>query len=227
MVSLLAHTPEPEKIVAAAARNCYSDAGALSLLEGMDGGETERFLEMLMSLGHESVLEHVTFTFSADGVSRALMAQITRHRIATFSVKSQRYVKHMEPEAVTPPSVAADSAAAEVFEEAMAAAWHAYRELVRLGVPKEDARFVLPNACTTNIVFTMNARELRHFFRLRCCNRAQWEIRALAIDMLRLVREIAPTLFRNAGPACLRGNCPEGKMSCGKMEQVRKSFSEL
>lgn len=225
MVSLLTYTPEPEKIVAAAAKNCYSGAGAQALMDGMDGAEAEKFLRMFMSLGHESVLEHVSFTFSVDGVSRSLMAQITRHRIASFSVKSQRYVKEKSFERVVPHTIEENPEARELFEIAMRSAEDAYRGLMELGIPKEDARFVLPNACATNILFTMNARELRHFFRLRCCNRAQWEIRELARDMLALVKKAAPLLFGDAGPACVHGSCPEGNMTCGKIEEVRKQFA--
>jgi thymidylate synthase (FAD) len=227
MVRLLAHTPDPERLIAAAAKNCYSAAGGAALLDNMDGAEVSRFLDMLMSLGHESVLEHASFSFAADGVSRSLLAQITRHRIATFSVKSQRYVKEGGFEPVMPGTISDSAEARGIFEGAMRCAEEAYRALSALGIPKEDARFVLPNACSTNIVFTMNARELRHFFRLRCCNRSQWEIRELAIGMLGLVREAAPAIFQNAGPACLRGGCPEGKMTCGQAQKVRERFSGL
>ncbi len=225
MVSLLTYTPEPEKIVAAAAKNCYSGAGAQALMDGMDGAEVEKFLNKFMSMGHESVLEHVSFTFSVDGVSRSLLAQITRHRIASFSVKSQRYVKEKSFERVTPHTIEENIHALELFDAAMILAEETYRGLLDMGIPKEDARFVLPNACATNILFTMNARELRHFFKLRCCNRAQWEIRELACDMLALVKKAAPLLFVNAGPACVRGICPEGKLTCGRMDEVRKRFS--
>lgn len=223
-VSLLAHTPDAERVVAAAAKNCYSAVGGKALLERMDDAEVESFLVKFLSLGHESLLEHAVFTFSVDGVSRSLLAQITRHRIASFSVKSQRYVSEKNFESVTPPSVCESAEASDIFAGAVAASGKAYRELIALGIPKEDARFVLPNACATNIVFTMNARELLHFFRLRCCNRAQWEIRALADEMLSLVRSAAPKLFTRAGPGCVWETCPEGTMSCGKAAAIRNKY---
>ena len=226
MVSLLACTPDAERVIAAAAKNCYSPAGGKALLERMDDAEVSRFLDTFLSLGHESLLEHVSFTFSADGVSRSLLAQITRHRIASFAVKSQRYVAEKSFGRVTPPSIESSPEAAAVFAEAMDACGEAYRRLLDLGIEREDARFVLPNACATNIVFTMNARELLHFFRLRCCNRAQWEIRRLADETLTLARAAAPRLFSAAGPGCVWGSCPEGKMSCGKAQEVRKKYRQ-
>ncbi|MDR1670078.1 MAG: FAD-dependent thymidylate synthase, partial [Oscillospiraceae bacterium] len=179
-VRLIAVTPDAERVVAAAARNCYSNMGPSALLDGLDSEKTAELLERVASLGHESVLEHAAFTFTLENVSRALLAEITRHRIASFSVKSQRYVKESRFDHILPPSVQADGEAAGLFDRAMEAAGETYRALLERGIPPEDARFVLPNACCTHIVITMNARELRHFFRLRCCNRAQWEIRSVA-----------------------------------------------
>ena len=128
---------------------------------------------------------------------------------------------------VKPESVAANEETNAVFDEAIAAAIEAYEKLLAAGVPAEDARYLLPNAAETKIVITMNVRELLHFFSLRCCNRAQWEIRALAVEMLRLVKGVAPHLFAHAGPPCLNGPCPEGKMTCGRMAEVRESFARL
>jgi thymidylate synthase (FAD) len=167
----------------------------------------------ITGLGHHSVIEHASFTFSIEGVSRALTHQLVRHRIASFSQQSQRYVSIKEPNYVTPPSVAKDEELKEKFDSAMSAAWLVYRELVEK-VPAEDARYVLPNACTTNV--TMNARELWHFLSLRTCSRAQWEIREVAEEMLRLLKDASPRIFSEAGPPCVRGPCPEGKLSCGK-----------
>lgn len=247
-VTLLQYTGEPEKIVAAAAKLCYSDSGADNILHGLTEEKTDKFLNMLMDLGHESPIEHVSFTFCIEGISRSLLAQITRHRIASYSVKSQRYVKEGMFEYVIPPEIAQNPEAKEVFLEAMEQDQKTYDKLVALLYQKhykvlteqgmddkqaktkaekaaiEDARFVLPNACETKMVVTMNARSLINFFRHRCCSRAQWEIRALANEMLRLVKEVAPTLFKKAGPPCVSGKCPEGKMSCGKAELMRQEY---
>ena len=247
-VTLLTHTPEPEKIIAAAAKLCYSAAEINHLLDNLTEEKTEKFLQRLVDLGHESPIEHVTFTFGIEGVSRALLAQITRHRIATFSVQSQRYVKENHFEYVTPPEIAALPQAAQLYQQAMAQAEESYlalaamlqekhqKELLAAGMEEkaacsaaekkaiEDARFVLPNACDTKMIVTMNARSLKNFFRLRCCSRAQWEIRDVAAQMLFLVKEAAPTLFKGAGPACVSGPCPEGKMSCGKMAEMQEKY---
>lgn len=247
-VTLLMHTPDPEKIIAAAAKLCYSESGVENILDGLDSEKTEKFLNMLMSLGHQSPIEHVTFTFGIEGVSRALLAQFTRHRIASYSVKSQRYVKEGMFEFVTPPEIANNEKAKELYIKTMEADQKAYDELAEILFEKhyadliasgkdekeakraaekmaiEDARFVLPNACETKMVVTMNARSLMNFFNHRCCTRAQWEIREVADEMLRLVKEVAPTLFKKAGPSCVAGACPEGKMTCGKAADMRKKY---
>lgn len=216
-VELLYHTSEPQKAVATAARICYAPIGAAELYEGLDDEKIAKVLSTIMASGHFSTLEHASYTFAIDGVSRALTHQLVRHRVASFNQQSQRYVKFKDGfKCIVPPSVAEDEHAADVFEEAMDTARRAYDALLSLGVPAEDARYVLPNACETKIVVTMNARELRHFFSLRCCNRAQWEIRELADRMLELVYPTAPLLFADAGAPCVSGACPEGKMSCGK-----------
>ena len=250
-VKLLAHTPGPEKLVAAAAKNCYSSTDVDSVLEGLTEEKTASFVNMLAEIGHESPVEHVSFTFAIEGVSRSLLAQITRHRMASFSVQSQRYVREHGFEYVLPPEIDKIPAAREQFIRAMeddqrtyealtAALMEGYvKELLAQGVPEkkarsqaekhaiEDARYVLPNACTTRIVMTANARSLRNFFRLRCCNRAQWEIRALAEEMYKLVYAVAPTLFGHSGPACVDGVCTEGKMSCGRAAEVRAHYQAL
>ena len=250
-VSLIAHTPEPEKVVAAAAKLCYSNAHIDDLLDGLTPEKSADFVRMLARMGHESPTEHASFTFAIEGVSRSLLAQITRHRIASFSVQSQRYVNEKDFTFVTPPQRADDPEASSVFQEAMSHDLDTYRKLTALLKEKrlktlldqgvsateaekaaektaiEDARFVLPNACSTKMILTMNARSLLHFFELRCCNRAQWEIRELAEQMLRLVLPIAPTLFCHAGPSCVRGGCSEGKMTCGKAKTVRTHYQAL
>lgn len=215
-VELLFHTPDPERAVATAARLCYAPVGAAELLETMPEERIEKVLGTIMQSGHFSTLEHASFTFAIEGVSRALTHQLVRHRVASFNQQSQRYVKFKDTiETIKPQSVAENEEANAIFDEAIAQVTESYKKLLELDIPAEDARFLLPNAAETKIVVTMNARELRHFFELRCCNRAQWEIRDLAWEMLRLVQPIAPRLFGDAGAPCVSGPCREGKMSCG------------
>ncbi len=227
LVKLLTHTPEPERVVAAAARLCYSASSIDRLLE-KDRAEQEALLKKILSLGHLSVLEHASFTFGLEGVSRACSHQLVRHRLASYAQQSQRYVSHKEPfEAVTPPSIADRPELLARYDGLLHTIHQLYRELLDSGVPAEDARFVLPNAAATKLVVSMNARELLHFFNLRCCRRAQWEIRGVAKEMLRQARQAAPLLFGQAGPGCLRGTCPEGAMSCGAAADVRREYAEL
>ncbi len=215
-VTLLYHTPDPERAVATAARLCYSPLGGAELMEGLTQEKIEHVLRTIMTSGHFSTLEHASYTFAVDGVSRALTHQLVRHRLASFNQQSQRYVKFKEePEVVKPASIADNPELSARFDETIDAIWAAYDACVQAGVPAEDARYLLPNACASKIVVTMNIRELLHFFENRCCNRAQWEIRELAWKMLELVRPTAPYIFRQAGPGCVRGHCPEGKMTCG------------
>ena len=211
-VQLLAHTPAPEQLVAASAKLCYS-AASIADLAAIEADKAAEFIDELPE-AHKSPFEHVSFTFGIEGVSRAMLAQITRHRIASFSVQSQRYVSMDEFGYVVPPSIAANQDALDEYEHFMDRADLVYTYLRSCGIPAEDARFVLPNACETRMIVTMNARELLHFFSLRCCKRAQWEIRAVADEMLRLCKEVAPEIFAKAGPGCVRGRCPEGKMGC-------------
>ncbi len=250
-VTLIAHTPEPEKTIACAAKLCYSASTIDALYDGLTEEKAADFVGMLAEIGHESPIEHASFTFGIEGVSRALLAQITRHRIASYSVQSQRYVREKEFEFVTPPEIEGLPEAKAVFQQAMADSLCAYDKLTALLMDKhykefleggqdekaakrnaekkaiEDARFVLPNACDTKMIATFNARSLLNFFAHRCCNRAQWEIKALADEMLRLVLETAPTLFAHAGPPCVDGACPEGKMSCGRAAEVREYYHML
>ncbi|HIR46813.1 MAG TPA: FAD-dependent thymidylate synthase [Candidatus Caccousia avicola] len=247
-VTLLACTPEPEKLVAAAAKLCYSPSSIETIREGLTEEKTSSFVQMLAEIGHESPIEHASFTFGIEGVSRSFLAQITRHRIASYSVQSQRYVAEDSFAYVVPPEIEAIPEAKEEFLAAMREDQAHYErltallkekhreELLREGKTEkeadraaekraiEDARFVLPNACETKMVCTFNARSLLNFFSHRCCNRAQWEIRDVACQMLALVREAAPHIFEKAGPPCLRGACPEGKMTCGKAAEVRRKF---
>lgn len=227
-VTLLQHTPDPELAVALAARLCYSPIGIDELKERLSRSDVSAFLDKIMSLGHQSVLEHASFTFGIEGISRATSHQLVRHRIASYSQQSQRYVTHTAQfSAVTPPTIAERPELAARFEEQLAALHETYAALVEAGIPAEDARYILPNAAETKVIMTMNARELLHFFELRCCERAQWEIRAMAVEMLRLVKGIAPIIFRDAGPGCVAGPCPEGTMTCGKIVEVRKRFKEM
>lgn len=216
-VELLYHTPDPERAIATAARLCYAPVGASELMETMPPERVQSVLSTIMKSGHFSTLEHVSYTFAIDGVSRALTHQLVRHRLASFNQQSQRYVKFKDGLAmVKPDTVAENEEASALFDEAVEAAVTAYTKLLEAGIPAEDARYLLPNAAETKIVVTMNVRELLHFFELRCCNRAQWEIRELAQKMLELVRPTAPYVFLDAGPSCVRGKCSEGKMTCGK-----------
>jgi len=229
-VTLLQHTPDPERTVALAARLCYSAASIGELHDKLSAADITSFLEKIMSLGHQSVLEHVSFTFGIEGISRACSHQLVRHRLASYSQQSQRYVTFKGddfPLVVPTESIAGNHVREEIFNNAMKACAEAYRQLVADGVPAEDARFVLPNAAETKIIVTMNGRELLHFFALRCCERAQWEIRAMAIEMLRLVKPLAPVIFAAAGPGCVGDGCPEGTMTCGKAREVRERFRNM
>ena len=213
IVKLLAYTQNADAICAAAGNSCYSERPSYEIVKDIN---SEKVLSRIVGMGHHSVIEHAVFSFSVEGVSRALTHQLVRHRVASYSQQSQRYVSMKEPSFVTPHTVQDDPDALKVFEDTMAEIWAAYGKLESMGIPAEDARYLLPNGCTTNITITMNARELLHFFSLRCCNRAQWEIREMADKMLELCREVSPVIFRDAGPPCVRGPCPEGKLSCGK-----------
>ena len=222
-VELVRHTVDAEAVVALAAKLCYAGGDLDSLLEKIATNDQRDFLRKVRQMGHESVLEHISFTFLAEGVSRALLAQLTRHRIASFSVQSQRYVSYQKGFGyVIPPAIEAlgEQAIAEYSAQMaqMQAGYEGWQ--TQLGA-NEDARFVLPNACETRLLVTMNARELRHFFALRMCERAQWEIRALAATMFDLCYAQAPEIFEDAGAGCLRGACPEGDKTCGKSAEVR------
>jgi len=226
LVQLLTNTPDPEQVVAAAARLCYSDTSIAELL-GQAPEQADRLLSKIIELGHFSVLEHASFTFGIEGISRSCSHQLVRHRIASFSQQSQRYVSHDQPfSVVTPATISEQPELRARFDAHMQGAHDLYRELMNAGVPAEDARFVLPNAASTKLVMTMNARELRHFFELRCCRRSQWEIQSLAREMLRLVRQAAHQLFTGAGPGCLNAPCPEGSMTCGSIREVREDYAK-
>jgi thymidylate synthase (FAD) len=250
-VELLSYNPDVEKLVAAAAKLCYSPSTIENIMDGLDEKKTASFVEMLSEIGHESPVEHATFTFGIEGVSRVLLAQITRHRIASFSVQSQRYVSEKQFDYIIPPQIEAIPEAKAEFLFAMKQGQlhydnlacilkqHHYEKLLQEGkdektaksaaekAANEDARFVLPNACDTKLILTINCRSLLNFFSQRCCNRAQWEIHALADEMLKLVYRVAPHLFAQAGPSCIKGSCPEGKMTCGKSKEVKEYYGIL
>jgi thymidylate synthase (FAD) len=231
-VVLLRHTPEPEEVVAMAAKLCYSPSGVEELKDKIEAKDQAAFVEKLAAVGHLSPIEHVSFSFGIEGISRACSHQLVRHRVASYSQQSQRYVREEQFDYVIPPSVKEDPALVKDFEKCMVEAQENYTKVLKrleeLGykgeVGQQDARYLLPNAAETKIVVTMNARELLHFFRVRTCNRAQWEIREMAERMLALVKKAAPTIFAKSGPACLYAPCPEGRMTCGKVEEVRKKF---
>lgn len=242
-VNLIQYTGDPEKVVASAAKLCYSATGVEDIMEGLTEEKTEKFLNMLMSLGHYSTIEHISFTFAIEGVSRTLTHQLVRHRIASYSQQSQRYVKLDGFEYITPPAIEEDEETKRIYEEAMKNSYNAYMELsdklkekyIAQGIDEksaekkaiEDARYVFPNACETKIMVSMNARSLINFFEHRCCERAQWEIRELADKMLIEVKKVAPTIFKKAGPKCVKSACPEGKMTCGKILEIRNKYSLL
>lgn len=250
-VKLLAHTPEPERVIAMAAKLCYSPVGIDTIENNLTDESIEKFLHMLINMGHESPLEHVTFTFGIEGISRSCSHQIVRHRIASFSQQSQRYVKLNQFEYIIPPQIEKIEEAKKLFIESMKKDQEDYDKLVDILFEKhykrlleegknenqakaqaekiaiEDARYVFPNACETKMVFTINTRSLYNFFDHRCCERAQWEIRELATEMLRQVKAVAPILFKNCGPKCVKGSCLEGNMSCGKMVSIREKFKNL
>lgn len=260
-VTLLTHTPNPEQTVAMAAKLCYSASGIEDIRDGLTEEKTASFINMLADLGHASPTEHASFTFGIEGISRACSHQLVRHRIASYSQQSQRYVDGTKFDFVTPPEIQNNPKALEAYNKVLDLQSKAYKEIrdaLVVGYIKEnsnmelngtdeeimeqykaenkkqysafvkkaneDARFILPNASTTKIVCTFNARSLQNFFAHRCCNRAQWEIREVAEQMLLQCLEVAPNLFKNCGPSCLFGPCPEGNMCCGKQKEVREKY---
>ena len=212
-VKMIGHTPYPQGVASVASGTCVNEE--IPSLWEVD----PKAFKYAVASGHESVLEHCTFTFAISGISRACSHQLVRHRMASYSQQSQRYVNMDNFEYVMPDSFKNVPEAEEAFRNLMSMTNVLYQAFVKAKkIPEEDARYILPNATCTNIVVTMNARELRHFFNLRCCNRAQWEIRELADRMLELCKETCPILFEDAGASCVKGYCPEGKKSCGKVK---------
>ncbi|MBE3089654.1 MAG: FAD-dependent thymidylate synthase [Actinobacteria bacterium] len=216
-VKLIRHTPEPEKLVAIAARLCYSPVGVEDLDKQLNLGAARKLVKFVIKSGHLSTTEHVYFTFGVEGISRVLSHQLVRHRIASFNQQSQRYVKFKENyEYIVPDLIKQNKEIKEKYKSLISDIHKFYEEMINSGIDAEDARYILPNSSETKMIVTMNARELLHFFTVRCCKRAQAEIRELATLMLKDVKKVAPVIFENAGPNCLRTSCPEGKYSCGK-----------
>jgi len=252
-VELIANTPNPEEVIATAAKLCYSPTDINTLREGLTPEKSAEFVEKLMNMGHESPIEHVSFTFAIEGISRACSHQLVRHRIASYSQQSQRYVNMNNFDYITPPAILSDEKANNIYQELIKQISNGYNELAdrlttihaanlmehegldcekAIGKAKklanEDARYILPNACETKIIVTMNARSLYNFFAHRCCNRAQWEIQEVAEQMYRIVYKIAPTLFSHAGASCVVNNrCPEGAMSCGHMRDMQERYKRI
>lgn len=230
-VKLLGYTPDPELLCGVAASTSTRSGSPSQIYQKMDSETAERIIKRVTGYGHVSVIEHASFTFSVEDVSRAMTHQLVRHRIASYTQQSQRYVTYDTPgNYVKPHTIQENGEADNIFDETLTSISETYKKLLKLGIPKEDARFILPNAARTNIIVTMNARELLHFFNLRCCIRAQWEIREVATEMLKQVKSVAPALFRNAGPSCVKlGYCPEGKMKppeCN-IPEIKKRFQKL
>ncbi len=225
-VSLLSYTQNALDLVYAACRQCYSGQSALEALNSPVSDEKKAALvRKVLSSGHMSPVEHISLTFGVEGISRSCSHQLVRHRLASYSQQSQRYVGLSDLPYIVPPNIEGNPRANQVFNEAIGQIERAYCKIMGLlessdgksEKTKEDARFLLPNACETKIVITMNARELMHFFSVRCCSRAQWEVRAMANEMLRLAKSVMPVIFEKAGAKCEQlGYCPEGEFSCGR-----------
>ncbi len=220
--TLVDYTDDPEKNVATAARLCYSNKDPNQLMEDMDRKDIEKLVRKVIDLGHYSTLEHSYFYFAVE-CSRVTSHQLVRHRVGTaYSQRSQRYVSEDEFDYIVPPSIKNNKEAEDLFDKKMEEMRKTYKNLLEMDIPKEDARFILPTI-KTNLMVSYNARSLYHLFELRCCTRAQWEIRSLANQMLEQVKEVAPVLFETAGPPCVKdGYCPEGEMSCGRIDKIKE-----
>jgi thymidylate synthase (FAD) len=230
-VKLLRYTADADLLCGTAALTTTKSGTPSDLIKKMDAETAKQIIKRVTGYGHGSVIEHASFTFSLEGVSRAMTHQLVRHRIASYTQQSQRYVTYNTLENyVIPPSIEGNAEARKTFDETLTRISETYQRLLKLGISKEDARFILPNAAKTNIIVTMNARELRHFFNLRCCTRAQWEMREVAVELLKQARKAAPALFEDCGPTCVElGYCSEGKMKpkeCN-IEELKKRFRNM
>ncbi|MFW5855800.1 MAG: FAD-dependent thymidylate synthase [Bacillota bacterium] len=219
---LVDYTDDPERNVALAARLCYSNKSPQKLQEDLSQDEIEKLVRKIIDLGHFSTLEHTYFYFAVE-CSRVTSHQLVRQRIGTsYSQRSQRYVNEEEFDYIIPPKIANNEKTKKLFEEKMEELRLSYKKLLEEGIPREDARFILPTI-KTNLMVSYNARSLIHFIKLRTCNRAQWEIRSIGRQMLTAVKKVAPVLFENVGPPCvMEGKCPEGELSCGRIERLQE-----
>lgn len=244
-VLLLRYTVNPERLIASAAKLCYSASNLNELVETVEkqGEEKAReFIDNLVAMEHESPLEHVVYTFGIEGVSRSLTHQLVRHRIASYSQQSQRYVSEhssKNPDGVFDyivPDLVKKVDGDEEWGEDMKLFQRIYDKWLKrfeekLGITGErahqDARYSLPNSAESKIIMTMNARSLLNFFKERTCNRAQWEIRDMAMEIYKKVYPTAPAVFKYAGPNCVTNVCHEGKMSCGLSDKVKEEFEKM
>lgn len=228
-VKLVAHTPNPDLVCAAAAQTSFKTTGPSELFEKITKEKAAKVLRRVIGYGHVSVIEHASFTFAVEDVSRVLEVQLVRHRIASYTIKSGRYNK-AHCDIVIPPEIAKNEEALKKTNEFVEYNAKLIQDLLDMGIPFEDARMLSPQGIKTNIVLTMNARELLHFFKLRCCARAQWEIRQMADEMLKQVKRVAPTIFEKAGPSCVQlGYCPEGdlKPETCNVAEIKKRYKEM
>lgn len=228
--SMPIESDNPEKIVAAAAKLCYSKSNIAEIMDNLNDDEISKFVTLLATIKHESPLEHISFTFGIENVSRITEQQLTRHRLASYSIQSGRYVKR-DPKIYKPVSVDICNDASLIFDDMVEKTKEAYLQISDILMTKyikdgmkeelaekkaiEDARCILPGALETKIIVTMNARSLINFFQHRCCSRSQEEMRFVANQMLDIVLHYAPNVFSKAGPSCVFGKCQEGRMSCG------------
>jgi thymidylate synthase (FAD) len=228
-VLLVSHTPDPDRLCAQAALVSKWPEGWSAFKDRWNDSTDLQHLRDALEKGHVSVIEHAVFTFSIEGISRAASHQLVRHRLASYTQQSQRYVTlHDSNPFIIPHTILKNKKASSLMKSQASDARITYKKLLDMGIPREDARFILPTATRTNIILTMNARELLHFFALRCCQRTQWELRDVAWTMLKLVKSVAPIIFSKGGPTCVQtGTCPEGDLSCGQIDSMKKKAASL
>lgn len=228
-VKLVSYTPNPADVIYIAAKQCYSQNNTFDLYTNEDPVKRDEFIKKIINSGHTSVIEHVSFTFSVTGLSRAASHQLVRHRIASYSQSSQRYINEKNFGYVIPPKIQSNKKAYDKYNELMNNIRNCYNELLNIvgEESKEDIRYILPQATETKIYITMNCRSLLNFFSLRCCNRAQWEIRFLANLMLYECRGILPQVFENAGAACEKDKVCHELKSCGKYPSDKKDSKNI
>jgi thymidylate synthase (FAD) len=217
-VQLIRWTENADSLAQEAAAICY------------DAAPSPQVLQFCIKSGHHSILEHNAFTFKI-WVARIISQQFTRHRIASFSQRSQRYCVEDAFAYYTPPEIAGNPEATLKWESFQTSVQELYDFLVQLGIPAESARMALTNATQTVFLMTMNARELRHFFKLRLCRRAQREIRQLAWQMLAALKQVSPVLFGDIDYPCkMAGFCDQGRMGCGitpSLDSILQAYYSL